>query len=119
VRDRGSPAARYAAASATSCTTCPSGTIHVPVGVVGEAQAGQTNSIQERIMSDTVEVKVPAIGDFEGVEIIEVLVRAGDTVQAEDPLISLESDKATMEVPSPRAGTASEVKVAEGDKVSE
>lgn len=70
-------------------------------------------------MSDALQVNVPDIGDFEGVEIIEVLVKAGDTVQAEDPLISLESDKATMEVPCPQAGTISEVKVKEGDKVSE
>jgi len=70
-------------------------------------------------MSDTVEIKVPDIGDFEGVEIIEVLVKAGDTVEAEDPLITLESDKATMEVPAPEGGTVREMKVKEGDKVSE
>lgn len=70
-------------------------------------------------MSNTVEVKVPDIGDFENVEIVEVLVKAGDSVQAEDPLISLESDKATMEVPAPSAGQVKEMKVREGDKVSE
>jgi len=70
-------------------------------------------------VADVKEVKVPDIGDFEGVEIIEVLVKAGDTVQAEDPLITLESDKATMEVPAPEGGTVKEMKVKEGDKVSE
>ena len=56
-------------------------------------------------------VFVPDIGDFDEVEIIEVLVSAGDTVEAEQALLVLESDKATMEVPSPLAGTLSEVKV--------
>jgi pyruvate dehydrogenase E2 component (dihydrolipoamide acetyltransferase) len=70
-------------------------------------------------MSQTVEVKVPDIGNFTDVPIIEVLVKAGDTVKAEDPLITLESDKATMEVPSPAAGTVREIRVQAGDKVSE
>ena len=65
------------------------------------------------------EVKVPDIGDFSEVPVVSVLVSVGDTVAAEDPLIELESDKATMEVPSPAAGVVKEIKVAEGDKVSE
>ncbi|SDY59466.1 dihydrolipoyl dehydrogenase [Citreimonas salinaria] len=65
------------------------------------------------------DIKVPDIGDFTDVPVVSVLVSVGDTVAAEDPLIELESDKATMEVPSPRAGTVKEIKVAEGDKVSE
>jgi pyruvate dehydrogenase E2 component (dihydrolipoamide acetyltransferase) len=65
------------------------------------------------------EVKVPDIGDFKDVPVIEVHVKPGDTVQAEDALITLESDKATMDVPSPAAGTVKAVKVAIGDKVSE
>ena len=52
----------------------------------------------------TIEVKVPDIGDFKDVPVIEVLVKPGDTVKAEDPLVTLESDKATMDVPSPAAG---------------
>ena len=67
----------------------------------------------------TEEVRVPDIGDFEAVEIIEVLVAAGDAIEEEQPLITLESDKATLEVPSTVAGTISEMKVAEGDTVSE
>ena len=70
-------------------------------------------------MSDAIEIKVPDIGDFEGVDVIEVYVSPGDSVNVEDPLISLESDKATMDVPSPSAGVVTEVKVAVGDKVSE
>jgi dihydrolipoamide dehydrogenase len=68
---------------------------------------------------ETVEVHVPDIGDFKDVPVIEVHVKAGDTVKPEDPLITLESDKATMDVPSPSAGTVAEVKVKVGDKVSE
>jgi pyruvate dehydrogenase E2 component (dihydrolipoamide acetyltransferase) len=65
------------------------------------------------------QVLVPDIGDFDEVPVIEVLVSVGDTVAAEDPLVTLESDKATMEVPSPVAGKVSELKVSVGDKVSE
>src|SRR5690349_8685270 len=65
------------------------------------------------------EVKVPDIGDFTEVPVIEVLVSAGDEVAEEDPLITLESDKATMDVPAPAAGKISELKVSVGDKVSE
>ena len=66
-----------------------------------------------------IEVKVPDIGDFKNVPVIEVLVKPGDTVKAEDPLIALESDKATMEVPAPPAGVVGEILVKVGDKVSE
>ena len=67
----------------------------------------------------TIEVKVPDIGDFKDVPVIEVFVKPGDTVKAEDSLVTLESDKATMDVPSPAAGTVTELKVKLGDKVSE
>ncbi len=67
----------------------------------------------------TIEVKVPDIGDFKDVPVIEVFVKPGDTVKAEDSLVTLESDKATMDVPSPAAGTVKELKVKVGDKVSE
>ena len=66
-----------------------------------------------------IEVKVPDIGDFKDVPVISILVSVGDTIAKEDPLIELESDKATMEVPSPAAGKVKEIKVAEGDTVSE
>ncbi|MEA2251197.1 MAG: dihydrolipoamide dehydrogenase [Solirubrobacteraceae bacterium] len=70
-------------------------------------------------MADLVEVKVPDIGDFADVPVIEVLVSAGDEVAPEDPLVTLESDKATMDIPAPAAGTVTELKVAVGDTVSE
>jgi pyruvate dehydrogenase E2 component (dihydrolipoamide acetyltransferase) len=70
-------------------------------------------------MASVSEVLVPDIGDFKDVEIIEIFVAPGDQVNQEDPLIALESDKATMEVPSPTAGTIKELKVSLGDKVSE
>src|SRR5436309_3562935 len=67
----------------------------------------------------TIEVKVPDIGDFKDVPVIEVFVKPGDTVKAEDSLVTLESDKATMDVPAPTSGTVKELKVKVGDKVSE
>jgi len=70
-------------------------------------------------MSNTVEVRVPDIGDFEEVEIIEVLVSEGDTISVEDSVITLESDKATMEIPAPNSGTVSTIAVRTGDRVSE
>jgi dihydrolipoamide dehydrogenase len=70
-------------------------------------------------MADLVEVKVPDIGDYADVPVIELLVSAGDEVAAEDPLVTLESDKATMDIPAPRAGTVAELKVGVGDTVSE
>ncbi len=66
-----------------------------------------------------IEVKVPDIGDFKNIPVIEVLVKPGDSVSKEAPLVSLESDKATMEVPAPAAGVVKEIKVKVGDKVSE
>ncbi|HTM62828.1 MAG TPA: dihydrolipoyl dehydrogenase [Burkholderiales bacterium] len=65
------------------------------------------------------EVKVPDIGDFKNIEVIEVLVKPGDSVTKEQSLITLESDKATMEIPSPAAGIVKELKVKTGDKVSQ
>ena len=69
-------------------------------------------------MANLIEVKVPDIGDFADIAVIEILVGPGDTVKKEDSLISLESDKATMEVPSTHAGVVKELKVKLGDKVS-
>jgi len=65
------------------------------------------------------QVVVPDIGDFKEVEVIEVLVKPGDAVAKEQSLITLESDKATMEIPSPAAGVVKELKVKMGDKVSQ
>ncbi|MEZ5447515.1 MAG: biotin/lipoyl-containing protein [Thiolinea sp.] len=70
-------------------------------------------------MSDMIEIRVPDIGDFDGVEIIEVLVDIGDPVQVEDSLITIESDKASMEIPCPQEGMVREMKVKVGDRVSQ
>jgi len=69
-------------------------------------------------MSKIVEVKVPDIGDFSEVEIIEILVSVGDTINVEDSLISVESDKAAMEIPAPQAGVVKEILISIGQKVS-
>ncbi|MEW7984205.1 MAG: dihydrolipoyl dehydrogenase [Candidatus Thiodiazotropha sp.] len=69
-------------------------------------------------MSGIVEVTLPDIGDFEQVDIIEILVAVGDKVEAEDSIITLESDKATMDIPSPYAGVVKELHVKLGDKIS-
>ncbi|MES9965938.1 MAG: biotin/lipoyl-containing protein, partial [Sedimenticola sp.] len=70
-------------------------------------------------MSNLIEVTLPDIGDFEQVDIIEVLVAPGDTLEVEDSMITLESDKATMSIPSPHAGKVSKVLVKVGDKISQ
>jgi dihydrolipoamide dehydrogenase len=70
-------------------------------------------------MTDVIEVKVPDIGDFADVEVIEVHVQAGDTVAPEDSLITLETEKAAMDVPAPVAGRVEEMYISEGDKISE
>jgi len=70
-------------------------------------------------MPTIVEVKVPDIGDFKDVPVIEVLVKPGDVVKPEDALVTLESDKATMDVPSPSAGVVKAIRVKVGDKVAE
>ncbi|NMF89497.1 biotin/lipoyl-containing protein, partial [Aromatoleum petrolei] len=70
-------------------------------------------------MSQIVEVKVPDIGDFVSVPVIELFVKAGDTIKVDDAICTLESDKATMDVPSSAAGIVTEVLVKVGDKVGE
>ena len=67
----------------------------------------------------SIDIRVPDIGDFKDVPVIEIFVKVGDTVKAEDPLVSLESDKATMDVPAPLGGVVQEIRVQVGDKVSE
>ncbi len=69
-------------------------------------------------MSKTIEIKIPDIGDFDNVPVIEVLVSKGDEVDKDQSLVTLESDKATMEIPSPQAGVITSISVKEGDEVS-
>jgi pyruvate/2-oxoglutarate dehydrogenase complex dihydrolipoamide acyltransferase (E2) component len=66
-----------------------------------------------------IDIKVPDIGDFDEVAVIELLVKVGDTVKAEQSLITVESDKASMEIPSSHAGVVKELKIKLGDKVKE
>jgi pyruvate/2-oxoglutarate dehydrogenase complex dihydrolipoamide acyltransferase (E2) component len=70
-------------------------------------------------MSQLIEIKVPDIGDFSEVTVIELMVKPGDTIKAEQSLITVESDKASMEIPSSHAGVVKELKVKLGDKVKE
>ncbi len=98
------PVATPAAASTPTPATTPPAAERTPVA----AAAG-----------GVVEIKVPDIGDFKDVEVIEVLVKPGDTVAKEQSLITVESDKASMEIPSSAAGTVQEMRVKLGDKVSE
>ena len=74
---------------------------------------------ESETMGNMIEIKIPDIGDFKDVEVIEVLVKPGDVVDKEQSLITVESDKASMEIPSSAAGTVREMKVKLGDKVSE
>jgi pyruvate dehydrogenase E2 component (dihydrolipoamide acetyltransferase) len=70
-------------------------------------------------LPEGLEIRVPDIGDFEDVEVVEILVAKGDRVEFDDPLVSIESDKATMEIPAPAEGIVAELRVSEGDRVSE
>jgi pyruvate dehydrogenase E2 component (dihydrolipoamide acetyltransferase) len=95
--DAGAPAA--AAGQKMPAVSPPPAPAHAPAGIA--------------------EVRVPDIGEFKNVPVIELLVKPGDTVKPEDPLVTLESDKATMDVPAPLAGVVQELKVNVGDKVSQ
>jgi dihydrolipoamide dehydrogenase len=70
-------------------------------------------------MSDLVDILVPDIGNFDSVDVIEVLIKVGDTVAKEDSLITVESDKASMDIPSSHAGVVKEIKIKVGDKVAQ
>src|SRR4029450_9520359 len=96
----GSSTARWRPGSTATCATCSRTTgacssDHSPTPPAPRKECGMAAQ----------EIRVPDIGDFTDVPIIEILVAAGDTVAAEDPLLTLESDKATLDVPSPVAGT--------------
>src|SRR4030065_2218820 len=70
-------------------------------------------------MPQTIEIKIPDLGDFKEVAVSEVLVKPGDVIKAEDSMVTLESDKASMDVPAPSAGMVKAVKVKVGDMVAE
>ena len=104
------PSARAGAAPSGAAPSAPP----APAAANAEQAAPSARGTEE-----TIEVKVPDIGDFKDVPVIEVFVKPGDAIKAEDPLVTLESDKATMDVPAPSAGTVQALKVKVGDKVSE
>ena len=95
-----------------------SGNVLGPRDPLGTARFDRRRQLRTT-MSSVIEVKVPDIGDYKDVPVIEVLVKPGDTIKKEDSLVTLESDKATMEVPAPEAGVVKELRVKLGDKVSE
>ena len=87
--------------------------------VVSEPAPASTPTATAQSSGATLEIKVPDIGDYKGVPVIEVHVKVGDSVEKEQSLVTLESDKATMDVPSSHAGVVKEVKVKVGDAISE
>jgi pyruvate dehydrogenase E2 component (dihydrolipoamide acetyltransferase) len=111
---RAAPA--YAPPSEASATAAAE---RAPRGEKGHADAPGEGATTTPPAGATVEVRVPDIGDFQDVPVIEVFVKPGDVVKVDDPLVTLESDKATMDVPSPIAGTVQGVRVAVGAKVSQ
>ena len=82
------------------------------------SEVGASRQIRGPAKVATIDITIPDIGDFTDVPVIEILVKAGDTVEAEQPIVTLESDKASMDVPSPAAGKITEIVVKVGDKVS-
>ena len=104
----GAPAAAPAAASAPAAAAAPAPAAAAPAAPAA-APAGKSGPI---------EVRIPDIGDFKDVTVIEVLVKPGDTIKAEQSLVTVESDKASMEIPSSSAGVLKELKVKMGDKVN-
>jgi pyruvate dehydrogenase E2 component (dihydrolipoamide acetyltransferase) len=127
--DARSPAAAAATAPKTQRVDTPPATtspppspvrdVPAPRGEKGRADAPGEGSSPTPPAGATIEVRVPDIGDFADVPVIEVFVKPGDIVKADDSLVTLESDKATMDVPSPIAGVVEGVRVSVGERVSE
>ena len=120
---KASAAGRVSHASSRTATAsaapAPELVTPAPRGEKGRADMPGEGSNSTPPAGPTIEVRVPDIGDFKDVPVIEVFVKPGDIVQAEDPLVTLESDKATMEVPAPIGGVVEGVRVGVGDRVSE
>jgi pyruvate dehydrogenase E2 component (dihydrolipoamide acetyltransferase) len=113
------PAARNPTAPATASAAMPAADIPAPRGEKGRADSPGEGGNPTPPAGSTVEVRVPDIGDFGDVPVIEVFVKPGDIVKPDDPLVTLESDKATMDVPAPIGGVVEGVRVSVGEKVSE
>ena len=120
---KASAAGRVSHASSRTATAsaapAPELVTPAPRGEKGRADMPGEGSNSTPPAGPTIEVRVPDIGDFKDVPVIEVFVKPGDIVQAEDPLVTLESDKATMEVPAPLGGVVEGVRIGVGDRVSE
>src|SRR6185437_2838155 len=108
---RASPSPAFASAPLSTATATP------PMQTRGPRNVQKPKDSKR--MSKTIELKVPDIGDFHDVPVIEVLVKAGDRVEKDQSLVTLESAKATMEVPASAAGVIKEVKVKVGDNVEQ
>ncbi len=110
-----------AAGAAPSVTPTPAAAqVAAPVAApVAAALAPAAATVAATASSGPIDVKVPDIGDFKEVEVIEVMVKVGDTVKVDQSLVTVESDKASMEIPSSHAGLVKEIKVKVGDKVAE
>ncbi len=104
------------AGAAVSAAPAPSAT---PAPVAAAPVVAVAATVAATVSSGPIEVKVPDIGDFKEVEVIEVMVKVGDTVKVDQSLVTVESDKASMEIPSSHAGVVKELKVKVGDKVAE
>ena len=107
-----------AGAAESAPKQAPTQAAHAPAAIEKEATAVSAAAPAVSAASGPVEVRVPDIGDFKDVVVIEVLVKAGDTVKVEQSLITVESDKASMEIPSSAAGVIKELKVKLGDTVN-
>src|SRR5215208_6221503 len=114
-----SPSTRSTPTRSTRSTPEHHGPATAGCGTVGRAAAVPRTSYAGDKNMALVEVKVPDIGDFKDVEVIELLVRPGDRIKAEQSLVTVESDKASMEIPSSAAGVVTEMRIKIGDKVSE
>ena len=107
------------AAGAAAAAPAPAAAAPAPVAALAPAAPAPAAATAAAAAGGVVEVKVPDIGDFDAVPVIELFVKVGDTIKVDDAIATLESDKATMDVPSSAAGVVKEVLVSLGDKVSE
>ena len=120
VGDRVAEGALLIRVEASATAAAPAEAVAAPATQTAPAQAASAApAAAPTAAGGTVEVKVPDIGDFADVPVIELFVKPGDTIAVDDAIATLESDKATMDVPSSAAGTVREVRVAVGDKVAE
>jgi len=119
LEEAGAPAAQAPKAAPAGAPVKPASAPAAPAPAAQSLAPAAPRPAAAAASAEPMTVKVPDIGDFKDIEVIEVLVKPGDAVAKEQSLITLESDKATMEIPSPAAGVIQELRVKTGDKVSE